>query len=52
MSDRERRVEIAKALMIMLKTKGRAPNIDVQRLFEDFREGSELVSFMLALKCI
>lgn len=41
-SDRKRRQEIAKALKAMLQSKGQAPNIDAQRLFEDFRENSDL----------
>ncbi|XP_028409961.1 DNA replication licensing factor mcm4-A-like [Dendronephthya gigantea] len=41
-SDRERRVEIAKALKTMIQSKGRAPNMDAQRLFEDFRETSDV----------
>ena len=55
-SDRHRRVEIAKALKTMLQSKGRAPNMDAQRLFEDFRDESDVVRsallcFPLALLC-
>ena len=27
----------------MLQSKGQAPNMDAQRLFEDFRDGSDVV---------
>lgn len=40
-SDRKRRQEIAKALKTMLQSKGQAPNMNAQRLFEDFREHSD-----------
>lgn len=42
-SDRKRRLDIAKALKTMLQSKGQAPIMDVQRLFEDFRDNSDLV---------
>ena len=42
-SDRKRRQEIAKALKTMLQSKGQAPNMNAQRLFEDFREHSDAV---------
>ena len=44
-SDRQRRIEIAKALKTMLQSKGKAPNMDAQRLFEDFRDTSDAVRF-------
>ena len=42
-SDRQRRVEIAKALKTVLQAKTQAPNTNIQRLFEDFRAGSDVV---------
>lgn len=45
-SDRQRRIEIAKALKAMLQSKGQAPNVNAQRLFEDFREGSDAVRLL------
>lgn len=43
-ADRQRRIDIAKAIKIMLQSKGKAPNIDIQRLFDDFRQNSDVVS--------
>ncbi|XP_046842980.1 DNA replication licensing factor mcm4-like [Xenia sp. Carnegie-2017] len=41
-ADRQRRIDIAKAIKIMLQSKGKAPNIDIQRLFDDFRQNSDV----------
>ena len=44
MSDRKRRLEIAKALKELLLSKGKTPSVKYQQTYEELREGSDLVS--------
>ena len=43
-TDRKRRIDASKALLELLKAKGRVPTINYYKLFEEFREQSEAVS--------
>ena len=43
-SDRKRRLEIAKALKELLLSKGKTPSVKYQQTYEELREGSDLVS--------
>ena len=44
MSDRKRRLEIAKSLKELLQSKGKAPSVKYQQTFEELKEASDLVS--------
>ena len=44
MSDRKRRLEIAKTLKELLQSKGKAPSFKYQQTFEELKEASDLVS--------
>ena len=48
MSDRKRRLEIAKSLKELLLSKGKAPSVKYQQTFEELKEASDLVSKELA----
>lgn len=43
-SDRKRRLEIAKSLKELLQSKGKAPSVKYQQTFEELKEASDLVS--------
>lgn len=43
-SDRKRRLEIAKALKELLQSKGTTPTVKYQQTYEELREASDLVS--------
>lgn len=47
-SDRKRRLEIAKSLKELLQSKGKAPSVKYQQTFEELKEASDLVSRELA----
>lgn len=42
---RKRRAEITQTLKKCIKDKGKVPTLKYQKLFEEFREGSDFVSF-------
>ena len=44
MSDRKRRLEIAKTLKELLQSKGKTPTVKYQQTYEELREASDLVS--------
>ena len=43
-SDRKRRLEIAKSLKELLQSKGKAPSVKYQQTYEELKEASDLVS--------
>lgn len=43
-SDRKRRLEIAKSLKELLQSKGKTPTVKYQQTYEELREASDLVS--------
>ena len=43
-SDRKRRLEIAKALKELLQSKGKTPTVKYQQTYEELREASDFVS--------
>ena len=45
MSDRKRRLEIAKSLKDLLLSKGKTPSVKYQQTFEELKEASDMVSF-------
>lgn len=45
MSDRKRRLEIAKSLKELLQSKGKVPSVKYQQTFEELKEASDLVSY-------
>ena len=47
MSDRKRRLEIAKSLKELLQSKGKAPSVKYQQTYEELKEASDLVSKQL-----
>ena len=52
-SDRKRRLEIAKSLKELLLSKGKTPSVKYQQTYEELKEASDLVSstaFSLELK--
>jgi len=44
-SDRKRRLEIAKSLKELLLSKGKVPSVKYQQTFEELKEASDLVSY-------
>ena len=48
-TDRKRRLDASKALMELIKGKGRVPTINYFKLFEEFRDQSEAVSMPSSL---
>ena len=50
-TDRKRRVDAAKALLELVKGKGRVATLNYYKLFEEFREQAEAVSCFHRLFC-
>ena len=49
-SDRKRRLEIAKSLKELLQSKGKTPTVKYQQTYEELREASDLVSDELTVQ--
>ena len=49
-SDRKRRLEIAKSLKELLQGKGKTPTVKYQQTYEELREASDLVSDELTVQ--
>lgn len=51
-SDRKRRLEIAKSLKELLLSKGKTPSVKYQQTYEELKEASDLVSYDLWSFCL
>ena len=47
-TDRKRRLDASKALLVLIKGKGRVASLSYFKLFDDFKQQTDLVRIMLS----
>ena len=50
-TDRKRRLDASKALLELIKGKGRVPTLNYHKLYEEFREQTDAVGFSVIILC-